>query len=93
MTSILCKVLSLDDRVCHGTDKYIDDIVVQESVVGVGEVHAHLNKYGLERKEPEDLDGGRLLGIALHKDSSGHLHLSRGMPLIDIDLSVTGLTK
>ena len=50
MTSILCKVLLLDDRVRHGTDHYIDDIVVQKSEVGVDEVCAHLTKYGLETK-------------------------------------------
>jgi len=66
---------------------------VQESVVGVVEVHCHLTKYGLERKEPEGLDGGQLLGIALRKDYSGHLHMSRGTLLIDTDLSMTGLTK
>ena len=93
MTSILRKVLSLDNRVHRGTDHYIDDIVVQESVVGVGEVRAHLIKYGLEMKEPEDLDGGRLLGIALTKDSRGHLHMSRGTPLVDINLNMKGLTK
>ena len=93
MTSILCKDLSLDDRVRCGTDRYIDHIVVQESVVGVGEVCAHLAKYGLETKESEDLDGRWLLGIALHKDSSGHLHMSRGVHLIGIDLGMTGLTK
>ena len=82
MTSILHKVLSLDDRVCCRTDHYINDIVVQESVVGVGEVRAHLIKYGLETKEPEELNGGQLLGIALRKDSSGHLCMSRGMPLL-----------
>ena len=32
MTSILGKVLSLDDRVRRATDHYIDDIVVQVSV-------------------------------------------------------------
>ena len=93
MTSILHKVLPLDDRVRRGTDHYIDDIVVQESIVGAGEVRTHLTKYGLETKEPEDLDRGRLLGIALNKDSSGCLHMSRGTPLVDIDLNMTGLTK
>ena len=93
MTSILRKVLSLDDRVHRGTDHYIDDIVMQQSVVGVDEVRAHLIKYGLETKEPEDLNGGRLLGIALRKDSSGHLCMSRGTPLADVDLGVKGLTK
>ena len=75
MTSILNKVLSLDERVRRGTDHYIDYIVVQESVVSVEEVRAHLAKYGRETKEPENLDGGRLLGIALHKHSSGHLQM------------------
>ena len=42
MTSILHKVLSYDDRIRHETDHCINDIVVQESVVGVGEVCAHL---------------------------------------------------
>ena len=92
-TYILHKVLLLDDRVCHGTDHYINEIVMQESVVVVGEVCAHLTKYGLEMKEPEGLDGGWLLGIALHKDSSGHLHMLRGKPLVDNDLGMKGLTK
>ena len=93
MTSILYKVLSLDDRVYRGTDHYIDDIVAQESVVGVNEVCAHLAKYGLEMKEPEDPDGDRLLDIALRKDSRGHLHMSRGTSLPDVDLDMKGLTK
>ena len=32
MTSILGKVLLLDDRVRRATDHYIDEIVVQESI-------------------------------------------------------------
>ena len=66
---------------------------MQESVVVVGEVCAHLTKYWLEMKEPEDIDGCWLLGIALHKDYSRHLHMSRGKPLVDIDLGMKGLTK
>ena len=65
MTSILRKVLSLDDRVCRRTDHNFDDIVVRESIVGVGEVCARLTKYGLEMKEPEDLDGGRFYWVLL----------------------------
>ena len=83
----------MDNRVCCGNDHYINDIVVQESVVGVGKVHAHLTKYGLETKETEDLDGGQLLGIAPHKSSSRYLHMSRGRLLVDIDLGIKGLTK
>ena len=43
MTSILGKVLSLDDH-------YIDDIVVQESIADAETVRRHLAKYGLETK-------------------------------------------
>ena len=68
MTSILGKVLSLDDRVRRATDHYIDDIVVQESIADAETVRRHLAKYGLETKEPESLDGGRLLGIALKRN-------------------------
>lgn len=93
MTSILRKVLSLDNEVCRGTDHYIDDIVVQESVVSVEAVRQHLTKYGLETKEPEGLDGGRLLGVALKKDIRGHLQMSRGTPLSEISLEKSGLTK
>lgn len=93
MTSILRKVLSMDDRVRRGTDHYIDDIVVQESVVGVDEVRAHLTRYGLETKEPEALNGGRLLGIALNEYSGRNLQMTRGSPLADINLGTKGLTK
>ena len=93
MTSILRKVLSLNDKIFRGTDHYIDDIVVQESVVSVDEVREHLTAYGLEAKEREGLDAGRLLGVALGKDSSGHLQMSRGTPLSEVSFEQSGLTK
>jgi len=58
MTSILGKVLSLDDHVRRATDHYIDNIVVQESIAGAKKVHQHLAKYRLETKEPFGLNGG-----------------------------------
>jgi len=67
-TSILGKVLSIDDRVRRATEYDIDDIVVQGSFVGAEEVRKHLTKYELETKEPESLDGYGLLGIALKSD-------------------------
>ena len=93
MTAILGKVLSLDDRVRRGTDHYIDDIVVQKSVVGVEELRKHLAKYGLETKEPESLDGGRLLGISLNRDHNGHLRMSRVTALSEVGPVKAGLTK
>ena len=71
MTLILGKVLLLDDRVRRATDHYIDDIGVKESVADSETVRRHLAKYRLETKEPENLDGGRLLGIALKRNRWG----------------------
>jgi len=93
MASILGKVLSMDEWVRRATDHYIDDIVVQESVVGAEEVGKYLAKYGLETKEPESLDGGRLLGIALKSDSCGELWMMRATALSEIHLEPKSLTK
>jgi len=67
--------------------------VVQESVVGAEEVRKHLAKYGLETKESESLDGGRLLGIALKSDSGGELRMMRATVLSEIHLEPKSLTK
>jgi len=93
MTSILGKVLLVDDRVCWATDHYIDDIVVQESVVGAEKVQKHLAKYGLETKEPISLDGGQLLGIALKSDRRGELRMMRATAFSEIHLKPKSLTK
>ena len=45
---------SQDEEVKKGTDHYIDDIWVNESVVGVDKVRQLLLKYGLVTKEPGD---------------------------------------
>ncbi|KAG1712190.1 hypothetical protein GQR58_002379 [Nymphon striatum] len=93
MTAILGKVLSMDERVRRGTDHYIDDIVVRESVLSAQELREHLARYGLESKAPEGLDGGRVLGISLRKGSGGHLEMSRGMVLSEIVMDQSRLTK
>ncbi|XP_067943371.1 uncharacterized protein [Watersipora subatra] len=93
MTKILGKVLSLNERVRRGTDHYIDDLVVQESVLGLEELRKHFAKYGLATKKPEGLDGGRLLGISLKGNTRGHLQMSRGTALSEIHLEPAGLTK
>lgn len=45
------------------------------------------------RKEPEGLDGGRLLGISLVKSPDGYLQISRGTALSEIGSEMSGLTK
>lgn len=92
MTMILGEVLSLDPDVGRATDHYVDDIMVQESIVSADRVRKHLQAYGLESKEPEPLVGGRVLGIALSKSPSGYLEMSRGSELPEADSGVT-LTK
>jgi transposase InsO family protein len=93
MTSILGKVLSLDDHVHRATDHYINNIVVQEWVASAEEVRQHLAKYGLVTKEPEGLDGGRLLGIALNRNARGDLQMSRATALSEINFGPAELTK
>ena len=84
MTLILRKVLSLDNEIESATDHYIDDIVVDVNRVSASRLREHLRRYGLESKEPERLDGGRLLGIALNKKSPNQcLTMSRGASLPD----------
>ena len=93
MTRVLGKVLSLDEDVNKGTDHYIDDILVQESVVSAAKVREHLLRYGFESKEPMDLDGGKVLGIALSKTPSGDFDMSRGTPLSSLPDVDENLTK
>ena len=50
MTSILNKVLSLDDDVRSGTDAYMDDIIVNCDLVSPSRVMDHLAQYGLVTK-------------------------------------------
>ena len=63
MTAVLRKVLSEDPEVAAGTDSYIDDIIVNEDVVSSERVRQHLARFGLDAKESEPLDGGRVLGL------------------------------
>jgi len=93
MTSIIGKMLSLDDHVCQAMDHYIYNIVVQETIASAEEVCHHVAKYGLKTKEPFGLNGGRLLGIALKQDSHGALQMSRTTPLTDISADFVRLTK
>ena len=60
---ILEKVISQEDEICHATDHCIDDIMLQETIASASRVREHLWKYGLELKEPESLDGERVLGM------------------------------
>ena len=78
MAKILKTVLGKVDRMESGTDSYIDDILVDETVVSAAEVAEHLRAYGLATKPPEPLEGGAALGLKLRRDADGKLTFRRG---------------
>uniref|UniRef100_A0A5S6QJ61 RNA-directed DNA polymerase n=1 Tax=Trichuris muris TaxID=70415 RepID=A0A5S6QJ61_TRIMR len=64
MKAVVKCVLSQDPNVEKGTSAYIDDIMVNEDVVGAGQVEQHLARYGLSCKAHERVaDGARVLGL------------------------------
>ena len=63
MTAVLAKVLSLDAEIDAATDHYIDDIIVNSSLVSVARVAAHLQRYGLQTKPPERIEDACVLGL------------------------------
>lgn len=67
MTAIVTKVLSLDDEVARGTDSYIDDVIINEEIVSVERVASLLNRFGLETKPVEKLEGARVLGLRVYQ--------------------------
>ncbi|CDW61080.1 hypothetical protein TTRE_0000950401 [Trichuris trichiura] len=66
MKAIVGLVLSLASDVSKGTSAYLDDILVDESIVSAHAVRKHLARYGLECKSPEKVsEGARVLGLAV----------------------------
>ena len=64
MKAVLNKVLEQDPKVRAGTSAYVDDIMVNETIVTAEEVGDHLRRFGLESKPPETVDQGmRTLGM------------------------------
>lgn len=68
MSAIVHRVLSDDPSIRAGTDSYVDDVIVDESQVSVNEVREKFRQFGLECKDPEPLDGTKVLGLQVRKD-------------------------
>ena len=84
MTKILKLVLAENDLIKKATSSYVDDIIVNESIVSVEEVRNHLSRFGLLTKPPEKLNGGAVLGLKLNYGNDGMYRFSRGnaLPLL-----------
>ena len=79
MTAILKTVLAKEQEINEGTSSFMDDILVETSKVTPEAVVKHLQQYGLEAKEPENLEGGAALGLKLRRGPNGNnLEFTRG---------------
>ncbi len=86
MSKILDDVLGVDKEIAAGTDHYIDDIVIDRRVASTEKVVAHLNKFGLRVKDPEDLTSAKVLGLQLYEKDGG-IRWCRGNTLPEQDWS------
>ncbi len=93
MTIILKNVLSMNPKIDAATMCYMDDILVNESVISAGDVTAHLKKYGLTAKDSIDIEGNRALGLFISRDPSGKLSFKRGSTIEEIFDSVRGWSR
>lgn len=89
MTKIVAKVLSLDETVNKGTDHYIDDIVVNESIVTAETVRKHLFQFGLVSKEPVPVEDARVLGLRVSRNRDAQLSWSRDTEIPKVESHLT----
>ncbi len=72
LKKVLSHVLSWDETIDRATSLYLDDILVDESVVSATEVESHLSRHGLLCKSPEKVsEGARVLGIRVWGEHHG----------------------
>ncbi|XP_076032416.1 uncharacterized protein LOC143020143 [Oratosquilla oratoria] len=77
MTRILRTVLEKTETMKKDIDSYLDDILVDDSVVSASDIVGHLARYGLIAKEPERVEGGAVLGLQLERDGTVNLVLRK----------------
>ncbi|MCH9662250.1 MAG: retroviral-like aspartic protease family protein, partial [Gammaproteobacteria bacterium] len=84
MTAIVEVVLGWDSRISQAATSYIDDVLVNESVVSADKVVKLLHSGGLEAKVPERLgarDGVRVLGLRVNEN----MRWGRDIALPEVD--------
>ena len=90
MTKVLGKILSLREDVRAGTDSYIDDIIVDTTVVSAATVRSHLANFGLAAKDPVPLPEARVLGLRVYaKDGKVELQWKRDNRLPEVEGALT----
>ena len=89
MARILKYVLAKSDTIQASTKSYVDDILVKTSQVPAETLIAHLNRFGLVTKLPEQLDGGTALGLKVLKNGRGELAFTRGNEVPSVPESLT----
>ena len=89
MTKILKTVLSISDHVEKATNSYLDDILVDVSLLPPQEVIEHLRRYGLAAKPPQPVIGGSALGLRVEANEQGEVLFSRGNDIPTIPQRLT----
>ena len=95
MKAVIEATFAQDEKVAEAVSSYVDDILVNESILSADAVRAHLLKYGLKCKPPERLaDGARVLGLKVwgeqgEAEEVDHLLWSRGNELPDVPKPLT----
>ena len=93
MKAVLETVIGQDERVRAAVSSYVDDILVNETVLPARDVAEHLRTFGLESKEPERAENGaRVLGHRVWGERDGHLRWRRDGE-VDADILVKPVTK
>ena len=89
MKSVIDAIISQDHTIKNATSAYVDDILLNESLVPASRVQ-HFLDYGLVSKDPVRLrDGARVLGLQVW-EKDGFLQWKRGSQIPEIP---DGLTR
>ena len=93
MARFLKYLLAKSDTIQASTKSYVDDIRVKTAQVTAETLLAHLNRFGLVTKPPEQLEGGIALGLKVLKNGRGELAFTRGneVPSVPGNLTQRGL--
>ena len=89
MKSVIDAIVSQDHMIKSATSAYVDDILINESLVPASRMQQHFLDNGLVSKDPVQLrDGARVLGLQVWK-KDGTLRWKRGSQIPEIPDGLT----